>query len=415
MDAFIPKISVHDYWSSHLFGGLNHWDARYFLYIAENGYTFEPAIAFLPVAPMAFRSINALFKRIGASTLLLSAIIVNAVSSFTCCIAMYTFFRTNLHLSDIESTLSVIMFLINPANIFFVAPYTEPLFLLFQLIICTALIGRSNRPSVFAERIIQKSLPVALSLASLTRSNGLLNSLLIFSTIPWSNSSQTALRILLKCTILTAFCVAPFGIHQVACYFRFCTNNSATIQSVNVISLNLLNIDESIDVCKSSKAFHLLPYSAVQRKYWNVGNAFAYWSLRNIPNFIISIPTIVTSVHCLANVNPTEFSSGNNNLLDFIRAQKLLLGIMLSTGIVFVHIQEPWHFQLDCHGLKIRRRMQTLVRVSNKINMKLENHMITFRTAKGFLHNPCSPMTHNQRVRYTVEWWKLTESKDPEC
>ncbi len=58
-DAFSPPRSethlLLDPVIEALFGGLSHWDAEHFLFIAERGYLYEHNFAFFPLFPLILR------------------------------------------------------------------------------------------------------------------------------------------------------------------------------------------------------------------------------------------------------------------------------------------------------------------------------------------------------------------------
>lgn len=105
----------------------NRWDARHYMYLAQNWYTSvgDPAnfIVFFPLYPILLK---AFFSLVGASVI--GAITLSLIFFFAGC---YYFYK--LILIDFDKTVAkraVISLAIFPTAFFFNAPYTESLFLL---------------------------------------------------------------------------------------------------------------------------------------------------------------------------------------------------------------------------------------------------------------------------------------------
>ena len=152
-----------------LLGGLVRWDAQYFLHIAEYGYTHENTLAFFPAFPLLVRLIGNIlhfplqYVMNYHSVLILSAVMLN----------FYLFVKTALLLhrlseevlkSEVLAYKAAILFCVNPATVFFTAPYSEGLFAFFTFSALLVNQSQSTTRSAFP-----------FSLASSVRSNGLVN------------------------------------------------------------------------------------------------------------------------------------------------------------------------------------------------------------------------------------------------
>lgn len=146
------------------------WDAHYFMHIAQYGYTHENTLAFFPLFPLLVRCVAAiigiplLYILNYYSVLLISAVLINFI----------LFVRTALVLHKLsehvlrDETLAyhaALLFCLNPASVFFSAPYSEGLFAF--LTFSALLFNEMHSSSSFAA--------VMFGLASAARSNGLVN------------------------------------------------------------------------------------------------------------------------------------------------------------------------------------------------------------------------------------------------
>ncbi|CAF4503292.1 unnamed protein product, partial [Rotaria sp. Silwood2] len=113
------------------FSGLRRWDAIHFLHIARFGYIYENSLAFFPGYPLLFiRPLGYILKQFlnESNAYLLSSILINF---FIGLCNTYLIFQLGLkyNLKFSHAYWSSILYIINPATIFFLAPYSETLFL----------------------------------------------------------------------------------------------------------------------------------------------------------------------------------------------------------------------------------------------------------------------------------------------
>ena len=174
-DAFVspPDPKLPRLWGDQiiefLFQGLVRWDAQYFIHVAEYGYTHENTLAFFPLFPMLVRGIGTvlyiplqLFCNYH-SCLIISAVFLNFFLFVKTAVIFYKLSKDVLH-NDILAYKAALLFCINPASIFFTAPYSETT---YSFCLFSALFISENRYTFLC--------PVKFSLACATRSNGLVN------------------------------------------------------------------------------------------------------------------------------------------------------------------------------------------------------------------------------------------------
>lgn len=93
-------------------------------------------------------------------------------------------------------------------------------------------------------------------------------------------SSQVSVRHLFYSICLTAITFIPFVYHHFSAYITYCIPNSTNNNNPQFeVPQWCSNIPPSI-------------YTYVQSKYWN-GGFMHYWTLQQLPNFLISLPVFV--------------------------------------------------------------------------------------------------------------------------
>jgi Mannosyltransferase (PIG-V) len=110
------------------FDGTDRWDARWFLLIAEQGYVDESAAVFFPGYPLAIRVIDHLtpLASLGAALL---------VSNVAFLGALVTLYRLSVaEFDEATARRSVVLLTFFPTSFFFLAPYSESMYLLTSLL-----------------------------------------------------------------------------------------------------------------------------------------------------------------------------------------------------------------------------------------------------------------------------------------
>lgn len=296
-----------------LLGGMKRWDAQYFIHMAQYGYTYENCLAFLPLYPLIIRYLAFMFSSILGtflnfhSLLLISATIVNFVLFIKSADILHSLSLRVLR-SECYAYKSTILYCVNPASIFFTAPYSETLFAFmsfYTMFKCT-----ENESLRFANIDITSAFPAALSM--ITRSNGLVNLGFIFYTSFKNVIERTLPEIVnkyrtLKHRVMLPFLFLPFLTSSVALfitvivalipyllvqlynYFKFCTINDHNLPEFLSNTEYILPGSGDSPWCNYSIP---LSYSYIQSHYWDVG-FFNYYKLKQIPNFLLASPILI--------------------------------------------------------------------------------------------------------------------------
>lgn len=301
-------------------GGMKRWDAQYFVHIAHYGYTYENCLAFFPLFPLFVRytayAINSIFGSFlnFHSSLLISATIVNLVFFIKSADILHRL-SVRILKSESKAYKSAILYCVNPASIFFSAPYSESLFAFmsfYTMFKCT-----ENETLRFANIDITSAIPAGLSMTC--RSNGAVNLGFILYT-SFKNVIERTLpeivykyktlkhRIILPFLLLPLFtssvalfmtvivAIIPYVLVQTYNYFKFCVHNDHNLPEFLTSSEFILPGTAESPWCNSSLP---LSYSYVQNHYWDVG-LFKYYKLKQIPNFMLAFPIIFLILHnCL--------------------------------------------------------------------------------------------------------------------
>ncbi|UJR30668.1 hypothetical protein I4U23_018192 [Adineta vaga] len=257
------------------FSGLRRWDAVHFLHIARYGYIYESSLAFFPTYPLLFiRPIAYLLNQIlqESNSYLLSSITVNFLIGFCNTYLIYNL-ALKFHLTPNHAYWSSILYIINPASIFFLAPYSETLFLFTQLI---------GHYFLKSHHIFYSCLCFAFG--STIRSNGIVS----FGFIVYYYLKQK--RIFPWYYLIV--CVSPFLLTQYYLYKEYCFEKviSPEFQTYGYeqnLAMPLTNF--SSEWCQKSVP---LSYQYVQKTYWNVG-FLKYYTWKQIPNFLLALPVYI--------------------------------------------------------------------------------------------------------------------------
>ncbi|KAF5298333.1 hypothetical protein FQR65_LT01111 [Abscondita terminalis] len=289
-------------------GGLLRWDAQYFMHIAKYGYTHENTLAFFPLYPMTIRAIASLFSAIFTilnedSILLLTFTTFNVFIFVKAATTLYTL--SSIILNADLAYKSAILFCINPASIFFTAPYTETLFsyLCFKSMLNCLLIY--DKQSSKINNIINIIIPISLS--ACVRSNGLLNIGFIsyylvktsIKSLIFQKTFKKKFLHCIRCLLLfissVYLCIVPFMLLQFFDYQLFCTDFQHELPNflVKYVELHDFILPGMVSKYQQSWCFNKIPlaYSYIQKHYWKVG-FLKYFEFKQIPNFLLAFPVI---------------------------------------------------------------------------------------------------------------------------
>ena len=165
-----PAPAIGHGWHA-IFTAFERQDALWFLRIATTGYAKgDGSAAFFPLYPLTIRIVSWI---VGGRPLLAATLVSNA-SFFLALLVLYDL--TTFHYSDAVARRTIVLLAVFPTAFFFLAPYSESLFLLLSLL--TFRWARRDRWALAA---------LAAALAALTRSIGivLVPALLVMAFERW--------------------------------------------------------------------------------------------------------------------------------------------------------------------------------------------------------------------------------------
>ncbi|KAG0726387.1 GPI mannosyltransferase 2 [Chionoecetes opilio] len=317
-DAFVspqdPELPVSpaDHIVQWVLGGLVRWDAHYFMHIAQYGYTHENTLAFFPLFPLLVRCVAAviglplLYILNYYSVLLISATLINFILFVK---TADVFHKLSDYVLRDESLAyhAALLFCINPASVFFSAPYSEGLFAF--LTFSALLFNETHASSSYGATMF--------GLASAVRSNGLVNvGFVLYRKLQdcsnyfyrirnaTTESGQLSLVLVMLLTLnytliplLLGCCavVVPFVVFQMWCYVTYCKEEgSAPTLPAHLEMFVRSNFLHSPDLGEAEWCYSFPPlaYSHVQDKYWDVG-FLRYYEFRQVPNFILAMPMVM--------------------------------------------------------------------------------------------------------------------------
>lgn len=268
---------------------LLRWDAIYFYEIIKNGYSREHLMAFFPAYPYIIRYISNVFN----ATHLVSGVVVSNVLFVLNTLLLY---RLTCRRYKREIAYSTVMFFVlNPGSIIHSSLYSESLYIFLFLI-----------GFYFLEKNYKILSVIFFALTTATRSNGVLNALLLFDR-----------RKPIQSIIYMSQIVLPFIVYQHYCY-----------QTLGL------------------KGFKV-PYDYIQKKYWNLG-FLKFYTGENIPNIIIGLPFVMFVVYCLISFVQSKLAMKkkyftnpcNQNTVVLM----ILLGIQTFMCLFMVHMQIIFRF-----------------------------------------------------------------------
>lgn len=306
-------VSVCDVMIKQVLGGLVRWDGQYFLHIVLYGYTYENCLAFFPLFPILVRTLTTILYYplqiilSKYSVALISYCFINMFCFLKAAVTLFELGTRVLH-SEYLSYIAAVLFCVNPASIFFSAPYSESLFAYLTFF------GMLKCGCGFNEKFnIASGIPFGL--AGGTRSNGILNiGFIIFKNIrslvnctvqllkAEGSSSKVSVifRLILACFIFFIpliysifLSIALFASFQVYAYHKFCIYH---VHNLPEFIVEYAKFSNSIlpGVKRSPWCDDAIPlsYSYVQSHYWGVG-FLSYYQWKQIPNFLLVLPVVV--------------------------------------------------------------------------------------------------------------------------
>ncbi|XP_005191261.2 GPI mannosyltransferase 2 [Musca domestica] len=281
--------------------GFRHWDAEYFLHIAEYGYTYENTLAFYPLYPMLVKSgaygvhfLLGNFMNLRSCCLLVGVVLNVALF---CKAANILYALTQRIFNDLNKSWNVaLLFCFNPASIFFTAAYSETVFCLLSLYVmleCSCQI-----------RVVRAAMALALNVAA--RSNGLVNLgfPIYFIVRKFILKQSSLLRAAMKVLCCLVLSLLPLTFFNFYAFRQFCAVDKPSNHSEVILDyarerkyvLSGYRYGEQSPWCDDNFPF---PYSYIQSHYWHVG-FLKYYQWKQLPNFMLASPILLFMLwHCI--------------------------------------------------------------------------------------------------------------------
>ncbi|KAJ2478632.1 ER membrane glycoprotein subunit of the GPI transamidase complex-like protein [Coemansia sp. RSA 2131] len=255
------------------------WDALYFVHIAGNGYVYEQEHAFFPLLPILMRTLTQTVLRplvaVGGeqAVLTVAGCIISSACFVAAAVTLYTLGQHTLR-NERLAYIASLLFVFAPSNMFMSAVYTESLFawLVFSAMLCVA-----------RQQHVAASLWLCAS--TLCRSNGVMYAgYLVWNVVvrreAWIGKRWTQVAVKVAAAAgLVAVSALGFVGFQIYGYRTHCLQP-------------LYPEHPSRAYCDG---FPATVYGFVQAEYWDVG-FLRYYTLSQIPNFLLAAPMIVLSI-----------------------------------------------------------------------------------------------------------------------
>ena len=285
-DAFKPTFNRTSGFANNIIAttldGFHKWDSKYFLYIAENGYPLEKFFAFFPLYPLLVRVygdiISAMTNHIVAfnEACLLAGWLLNNIFFVGASFKLYDLTQAVFN-DESFSIITSLVFCYNPASVFFSSLYTESLF---------SFLVFSGMSTLMKQEFFAATTWFVLS--GFCRSNGLINAGFIAYyaiALQYKNFDSKKFTMiksffsLVSALVQCCLICLPFLLFNLFGYLLFCIFPKKS---------------ERRSWCKHN--FFLYDY--VQKENWNLG-FLNYYELKKLPNFILSLPTILIISECI--------------------------------------------------------------------------------------------------------------------
>lgn len=275
-------------------GGFRRWDGQYFLHIAEYSYTYENVLAFYPLFPLCVRIVGQLLLLVLPffslrALLLLAATLLNVAFFGKAAQSLYDL-SCLIFRSRTRAKIAVLLFCVNPASIFFSAPYSESLYCWLSFAFFRDCLQGIS---------VQQTFPLSLSIVC--RSNGLVNVVfLVYLSLQRfirHFNVTTLLNVVFKSAVIIFFVLFHFGLLNAYHFYLFCHHlrikfpdhiREQAEREGFVLAGNRTS-EEVSPWCSNSIP---MAYSYVQEHYWNVG-FLRYFEYKQIPNFLLAAPVIL--------------------------------------------------------------------------------------------------------------------------
>ena len=291
-------------------------------------------MAFFPLLPFSVYTFSLILTPLklllnlsDKSMLLLSAMSINTAAFVLAAVGLYKLTQIIFHNQKLAKQVAA-LFCFNPASVFFSAVYSESIFAMTQF-----------WGMLFLEQDNRLASVLLFALGSAARSNGTtscgfigykcLQEIILHYRVSVSKGDKMRPRAMalkfLKVTPFFFVIFLPFMLFQYYGYHLFC---------------------KTPQISPWCNALVPIPYSYIQKHYWNVG-LLKYYELKQLPNFLLTLPVVVLSVlgiyEYLGRQNREDILSlgllikKSNSLNIFVYVCHL--GFLLVFGVTLMHVQ----------------------------------------------------------------------------
>ncbi|EPE08124.1 glycosyltransferase family 76 protein [Ophiostoma piceae UAMH 11346] len=270
---------------------LTSWDAIYFVQSAHRGYVYEQEWAFGAGLPLAVSAIRDGLNLIGLDAPVpVVAVAYVHVAHLLSVLVLYRLGQ-QLWLGSAGRTASFVaacLHVLSPAGLFLSAPYAESSCALFTFVGYAAYVAGRKQDTAsamsFSGDLLRLAAGISFGVATVFRTNGLLNGVVfayeaVTEALHFLRQPSTSLFRRLVFIGLGGLCVAAgSAIPQTVAYLQFCSEPSGV---------------PGEDYRSWCKATVPSIYNFVQERYWGSGRLFNYWTLSNLPLFILATPMLL--------------------------------------------------------------------------------------------------------------------------
>ncbi|KIH91243.1 phosphatidylinositol glycan, class V [Sporothrix brasiliensis 5110] len=266
---------------------LTSWDAIYYVEAARRGHVYEQEWAFGAGLPLVVSCVRDALARVGVDATV--AVVAVAYVHIAHLLAVFALYRLGCQLWEgaagrTTAFVAACLHVLSPAGLFLSAPYAESSCALFSFVGYAAFAaGRTQGLSVKGDAL-RLLAGAAFGVATLFRSNGLLNGVVfayeaVHGAITFlQQPSPRLLRRLVSIGLGGLAVAAGSVVPQAVAYFEFCIEPSGVPG------------EDRRPWCVQR-----LPsiYNFVQDHYWGSGRLFNYWTLSNLPLFLLATPMLL--------------------------------------------------------------------------------------------------------------------------
>ncbi|OQR99976.1 GPI mannosyltransferase, partial [Thraustotheca clavata] len=329
--------------SSSIFRAFASWDGVYYVDMAKNGYVYENTHAFFPLFSLLARYLGSVLGVFLEET---TAIIVAGwIISNVCFVlaARYLYLLGKILLqNDTLAGRSAVFFCFCPSGIFMSSCYSESLmcFLSFGGMYYLELYRTQKISTSRTWHLILSS--IFFGLASATRSNGLLLSLYIayYRLVESPSPIKSFMKFLSYWTFTALLGLVATGLQVLYFAYGIAAYCPSFLPYTSPI-MSLFGITSHIQTdrpwCEKVIPNISAMYMFIQKEYWGVG-AFAYYQLKQIPNFVLAMPMLTLAAYSLQ----VYFRVSSKTIIVLpaqLRPYMVHLGFLLANALVVLHIQ----------------------------------------------------------------------------